>query len=139
LELVRRAAGQFDGNYPCTFQPLFSSSSLPPLLFFPPYTLPHSQFHPPTSKKTPNFVNGSASVKMAVNTHPYYPEHVVLSGNFIENTWTVPSLILTFVTGCTLLLFITLVVLRRINPVLRSSDQWKVLWFIMSEVSGSAK
>ncbi|PMD47321.1 EBP domain-containing protein [Hyaloscypha variabilis F] len=69
---------------------------------------------------------------MAVNTHPYYPERVVLSGNFIENTWTVPSLILTFVTGCTLLLFITLVVLRRVNPVLRPSDQWKVLWFIMT-------
>jgi cholestenol delta-isomerase len=69
-----------------------------------------------------------------IPSHPYYPEGVLLSGNiFVENTWSVPKLILTFATACTLLLAMTLVATRYTNPTLKLSDQWKVLWFILSE------
>jgi cholestenol delta-isomerase len=71
-------------------------------------------------------------------SHPYYPEAVILSGNFAANTWSVPTLILTFAAGCTLLLFMTLLAVRHANPALRLSDQWKVLWFILSKYSNSA-
>ena len=71
--------------------------------------------------------------------HPYYPQEVILSGTFIGNTWSVPNLILTFATGCTVLLFATLVAVRHVNPALALTDQWKVLWFILSEPSKSAR
>ncbi|KAE9363434.1 EBP domain-containing protein [Stipitochalara longipes BDJ] len=69
---------------------------------------------------------------MTLSTHPYYPEGVILSGNYSPGTWNVPLLILTFATGCTLLLSITLIALRHANPALKLSDQWKVLWFVMT-------
>jgi cholestenol Delta-isomerase len=71
---------------------------------------------------------------MIPTSHPYYPEGVLLSGNsFIANTWSVPTLILIFATACTSLLVVTLAVLRYAKPTLKLSDQWKVLWFILSE------
>jgi cholestenol Delta-isomerase len=76
---------------------------------------------------------------MLPTSHPYYPEGVLLSGTFIGNTWTVPALILTFAAACTLLLFTTFVVVRHANPVLQPSDQWKVLWFVLSTLSKSAR
>jgi cholestenol delta-isomerase len=71
---------------------------------------------------------------MILTSHPYYPEGVLLSGNnFVANTWSLPTLILVFATACTSLLAVTLVVVRQANPILKLSDQWKVLWFILSE------
>jgi cholestenol Delta-isomerase len=72
-------------------------------------------------------------------SHPYFPEGVLLSGSFIENTWTVPRLILTFATGCTLLLCMTLALSRHANPALKLSDQWKALWFVLSKAPKSPK
>ncbi|PMD50243.1 Emopamil-binding protein [Hyaloscypha bicolor E] len=65
-------------------------------------------------------------------SHPYYPEGVLLSEEFIGNTWSVPTLILTFATGCALLLFVTFVAVRHANPALKPPDQWKVLWFVLT-------
>jgi cholestenol delta-isomerase len=72
-------------------------------------------------------------------SHPYYPEGVLLSGEFIGNTWSVPTLILTFATGCALLLFVTFVAVRHANPALKPPDQWKVLWFVLSVLPKSAR
>lgn len=67
-------------------------------------------------------------------SHPYYPKSALLSGNiFVANTWTVPDLILTFAAACTLLLVTTLLIVRHVKPTMKHSDQWKVLWFILSE------
>jgi cholestenol delta-isomerase len=69
-------------------------------------------------------------------SHPYFPEDVVISGKtFTENTLTVPTLILTFAAGCTLLLITTLLVVRHANAALKLTDLWKVLWFVLSEPS----
>jgi len=64
--------------------------------------------------------------------HPYFPEGIPLSGNnFVPNDWDVATLILAFAAGITVILGITLVVARKINPRLKLSDQGLILWFVM--------
>jgi cholestenol delta-isomerase len=64
--------------------------------------------------------------------HPYFPEGILLSGNnFVPNDLDVATLILAFAAGITVILGITLVVARKINPGLKLSDQGLILWFVM--------
>jgi cholestenol delta-isomerase len=64
--------------------------------------------------------------------HPYFPEGILLSGNnFVPNNWDVTTLILAFAAGITVILGITLAVVRKINPRLKFSDQGLILWFVM--------
>lgn len=65
--------------------------------------------------------------------HPYFPPNVLLSGGtFIENNTTVQNLILTFTACCTILLATTFGAIKVTRPVLKFSDQWKVLWFVLT-------
>jgi cholestenol delta-isomerase len=71
--------------------------------------------------------------------HPYFPEGILLSGNnFVPNDWDVATLILAFAAGITVILGITLVVVRKINPRLKLSDQGLILWFVMCGLFRSA-
>lgn len=71
---------------------------------------------------------------MVLTSHPYYPQGALLSGNnFIANTWSVPTLVQVFAIDCASLLAVTFVIVRQANPSLKFTDQWKVLWFILSE------
>jgi cholestenol delta-isomerase len=64
--------------------------------------------------------------------HPYFPEGTLLSGNnFVPNDWDVATLILAFAAGIAVILGITFVVVRNINPRLTLSDQGLILWFVM--------
>jgi len=64
--------------------------------------------------------------------HPYFPESTLLSGNnFVPNDWDVATLILAFAAGIAVILGITFVVVRNINPRLTLSDQGLILWFVM--------
>jgi cholestenol Delta-isomerase len=64
--------------------------------------------------------------------HPYFPEGTLLSGNnFVPNDWDVTTLILAFAAGIAVILEITFVVVRNINPRLTFSDQGLILWFVM--------
>ena len=71
---------------------------------------------------------------MASGEHPYYPRGAHLSGGvFTSNTWDVATLILTFAAGLTLLLAITLAIVKKTSPTLKQSDQLLALWFVMSK------
>jgi hypothetical protein len=65
--------------------------------------------------------------------HPYYPLDVKLSGEYVENDWSVSSLITAFGALWTLLLGVTLVAVRRVNCRLSATDQALVLWFVLSK------
>ena len=66
--------------------------------------------------------------------HPYYPVGIRLSGNdFIANDWDVASLILAFAAGWALILGLTWLIVRKLNPQLERADQGLVLWFVLSE------
>jgi cholestenol Delta-isomerase len=70
--------------------------------------------------------------------HPYYPEGVPLSGSaFVRNAWDVSHLISAFGAGWAVILGVTLIVVRKVNPRLKASDQALVLWFVLSESSQS--
>ncbi|PQE31668.1 ebp domain-containing protein [Rutstroemia sp. NJR-2017a WRK4] len=64
--------------------------------------------------------------------HPYYPLDVKLSGEYVENDWSVSYLITAFGALWTLLLGVTLVAVRRVNHRLSAKDQGLVLWFVLS-------
>jgi cholestenol delta-isomerase len=75
-----------------------------------------------------------AAADVIAPRHPYYPEGILLSGNdYIANDWNVASLILAFAAGWTLILAVTLLIVRKVNPNLKGSDQGLVLWFVLSE------
>jgi hypothetical protein len=64
--------------------------------------------------------------------HPYFPEGILLSAtNFVPNDLDVATLILAFAAGITVILRMTLVVARKINPRLKLPDQGLILWFVM--------
>jgi cholestenol delta-isomerase len=66
--------------------------------------------------------------------HPYYPIGISLSGGtFTPNDWDVLALILAFAGGWVLIFGVTLVVVKRVNPNLKSWDQALVLWFVLSK------
>jgi hypothetical protein len=67
--------------------------------------------------------------------HPYYPLDVKLSGEYVENDWSVSYLITAFGALWTLLLGVTLVAVRRVNHRLSAKDQGLVLWFVLSKFS----
>ena len=67
------------------------------------------------------------------SSHPYYPTDAILSGTFIPNHRSVPHLITTFAAGWAVILGLTLLTVRRVNPKLSVSDQALVLWFVLSE------
>jgi hypothetical protein len=70
------------------------------------------------------------------STHPYYPIGIALSGNtFVANDWDVVSLISAFAAGWAVILGTASVVVKRINPTLKKSDQALVWWFILSKYS----
>ncbi|KAM3085187.1 hypothetical protein ACMFMG_003616 [Clarireedia jacksonii] len=64
--------------------------------------------------------------------HPFYPLDVKLSGGYVENDWSVSSLIVAFGALWTLVLGVTLVAVRRINHGLSAIDQGLVLWFVLT-------
>jgi len=63
--------------------------------------------------------------------HPFYPQNIILS-NYIPNDWDVPALITAFVATWALISGVTLAVVRKQNPDLKSLDQLLVLWFILT-------
>jgi len=66
--------------------------------------------------------------------HPYFPPGVALSGDlFVSNDWDVFTLVVTFMAGWAVILGTTLVVVRKVNPKLKVSDQGLVLWFVLCE------
>lgn len=68
--------------------------------------------------------------------HPYYPVGISLSGDvFIPNDWDVARLILTFAAGWAAIFAVTLVLVRKIAPNLKTLDQAVVLWFVLSRSS----
>jgi len=67
-------------------------------------------------------------------SHPYYPKEAILSGEiFTPNTWSVFRLISTFAACWTFILLTTLIVVRRVYPQLKISDQALTLWFVLSK------
>ncbi|PQE15422.1 ebp domain-containing protein [Rutstroemia sp. NJR-2017a BVV2] len=64
--------------------------------------------------------------------HPYYPLDVKLSGEYVENDWSVSFLITAFGALWTLVLGVTLVAVRRVNRRLSAADQGLVLWFVLT-------
>jgi hypothetical protein len=64
--------------------------------------------------------------------HPYYPPGLRLSGDkFTPNDWDVLTLVSAFIGGWALIAAMTLVIVRRVNPLLRGIDQALVLWFVL--------
>jgi len=66
-----------------------------------------------------------------VPVHPFYPQNLLLS-NFIANDWDFVSLLAAFAAGTTLILGVTLAIVRKIRPGLKGSDQALVLWFVLT-------
>jgi cholestenol Delta-isomerase len=67
--------------------------------------------------------------------HPYFPEDLHLSGdNFTPNTWNVLLLVSVFGGGWAVILGLTFAFVRREKLALRISDQFVVLWFVLSEL-----
>lgn len=66
--------------------------------------------------------------------HPFYPLDVKLSGEYVENDWSVSFLISAFGALWTLVLGVTLIAVRRVNHTLGAVDQGLVLWFILSKL-----
>lgn len=65
-------------------------------------------------------------------THPYFPQTVVLSGGtYVPNNWDVFTLIAVFGAGWAAIMFVTLLVVRKVNPGLGKSDRALVLWFVL--------
>ena len=68
-----------------------------------------------------------------VSLHPYYPVGIALSGDiFIANDWSVTTLVSAFAGGLALMLGVTLLLVKKVNPNLKGSDQGLVLWFVLS-------
>jgi 3-deoxy-D-manno-octulosonic-acid transferase len=65
--------------------------------------------------------------------HPYYPLDLKLSGDYVENDWSVSFLITAFGALWMVLLGATLVAVRRVNHRLSAVDQGLVLWFVLSK------
>lgn len=69
----------------------------------------------------------------ATSAHPYFPEGLTLSGDtFTPNNWDVLSLISTFAAGWAVILGTASLIVKKINPTLKKSDQALVWWFILS-------
>ena len=67
-----------------------------------------------------------------MDIHPYYPVGIALSGGtYAANDWHVTQLILAFAAGWATIFVVTLVVVNRVNPNLKSWDRTLVLWFVL--------
>ena len=69
-----------------------------------------------------------------IAAHPYFPPGIALSGDlFLPNNWDVLTLVATFMAGWAVILGVTLVIVKKVNPNLKVSDQGLVLWFVLCE------
>jgi hypothetical protein len=67
--------------------------------------------------------------------HPYYPEGSKISGDvFVANDWGVLELISAFAAGWAVILGTTSLIVKKINPALKRSDQALVWWFMLCEL-----
>ncbi|KAI9660577.1 MAG: hypothetical protein M1821_009929 [Bathelium mastoideum] len=62
--------------------------------------------------------------------HPYYPLGANVTG-YLQNEWSVPALLVTFATACTLVFSVTSVLLSTLRPRLSRNDRLAVLWFVL--------
>jgi cholestenol delta-isomerase len=70
---------------------------------------------------------------MSTTQHPYFPPGIRLSGDkFVANDWDVLTLIAAFGGGWALIAGVTLMVVKKVNPRLKGTDQALVLWFVLS-------
>ncbi|KUJ12347.1 EBDP4, emopamil-binding protein [Mollisia scopiformis] len=65
-----------------------------------------------------------------IPSHPYYPLDIKLI-NYLANDKDPLFLISVFATGCIIILTTTILLIRKTNPTLPTSDFFTVLWFVM--------
>lgn len=77
------------------------------------------------------------STRMAQPPHPFYPLEANIVG-YLANEFSVLQLLGLFAAGCTVILSLTLVLVRAHNPRLPSSEKATILWFVLCKFSNTA-
>lgn len=76
----------------------------------------------------------------AIVQHPYFPQSVILSGGtYLPNDWDVVTLIAVFGAGWAAIMFVTLLIVKQINPSLKKSDRALVLWFVLCKFDAAVR
>ena len=65
--------------------------------------------------------------------HPFYPIEANIVG-YLANEWSVVTLLGIFAAGWVVILGTTLVLVRRHNPSLPSTEKASILWFVLSKL-----
>lgn len=68
--------------------------------------------------------------------HPFYPIDANIVG-YLANEWSVPALLGVFFAGCAVEIGITLALVNKFRPVLRSGDKAALMWFVVCKAMGS--
>lgn len=71
------------------------------------------------------------ATKMTFPPHPYYPLEVEIAG-YLENEWSVPTLLGIFSVGCASIFGFTYLVVTRVRQNLPTSELLTILWFVLS-------
>jgi len=70
--------------------------------------------------------------KISNPLHPYYPLEVEITG-YLANEWPVLTLLSLFFGGCAVLFYATYLVVKKIQPGLRTSELFTIMWFVLSK------
>lgn len=64
--------------------------------------------------------------------HPYYPLEIEITGGYLANEWSVPTLLALFSAGCAGIFTVTHLIVTRIRPNLPTSELLTILWLVLS-------
>lgn len=67
---------------------------------------------------------------MLAPLHPYYPLEAEIVG-YLANEWNTLELVSMFAAGCTAIFAVTFVVVKRLRPLVSTSDLATVMWFVL--------
>jgi cholestenol delta-isomerase len=65
-----------------------------------------------------------------VAVHPYYPQDTIRD-NYVANTLSVPTLLVSFAIGVVAILYSTKATARNRRPSMSSSDMYAAMWFVL--------
>lgn len=76
--------------------------------------------------------NATGAVLEDVPLHPYYPLEVEIVG-YLANEYSVPLLLIIFTAWISVILYVTRVIVKNVQPGIAPTELLTVMWFVLSE------
>jgi len=80
-----------------------------------------------------NIINNVTEAVKDAPLHPFYPLEVEIAG-YLANTYSVPILLALFAAWMGIILALTRLVVKRLQPEMISTERLTIMWFMLSKV-----